>query len=89
MSHNQKLLPYPVRVPGFVNRAVRLGWEVVLSRPEPDEVDLYIKEIGGPEYAFHLRWRVEGISWKSPRDQNVETLAEYLTRRENERKAAA
>lgn len=85
---NKNLLPYPVRVPGFINRAVRLGWEVTLSRPEPDEVDLYIKETGGPEYAFHLRWGVEGISWKSPRDQNVGTLAEYLTRRENERKVA-
>src|SRR5699024_4300240 len=83
------ILPYPVRGPGFVNRAVPLGWEVVLSRPAPGGVDLYIKEIGGQEYAFHRRWRVEGGSWKSPRDQNVETLAEYLTRRENERKAAA
>ena len=88
MTVNQ-ILPYPVRVPGFVNRAVRLGWEVVLSRPKPDEVDLYIKEIGGPEYAFRLRWSFGNDSWGSPRDQNVETLAEYLTRRENERKAAA
>lgn len=86
---NKNLLPYPVRVPGFVNRAVRLGWEVALSRPEPDEVDLYIKEIGGLEYAFRLRWSFGNDSWESPRDQNVETLAEYLTRRENERKAAA
>ena len=86
---SRPVLPVPYRVPGFVTRAARLGWEVSLSRPEPDEVDLYVKEIGGPEYAFHMRWRVEGGSWKSPRDQNVETLAEYLTRRENERKAAA
>lgn len=78
----------PRRVPPIVDRAIRLGWEVSLSRPTDQEVDLYLRQPDGLGYAFSLRWTRQGDRWSSPRAQNIETVTEYLTRMETERKAS-
>lgn len=78
------MTPYPRRVPAIVARALRLGWEVSLSRPKADAVDLYLRETAGREYTFSLQWSRRADSWEAPRAQNVETVVEYITRAELE-----
>lgn len=77
-------LKLPRRVPTLVDRAIRAGWEVELSRPDDETVDLVLREAGGRRYVFDLTWERDGKSWRGPRSQNVESVFEYINRTEKE-----
>ena len=80
---------YPAPVAPLVRRAIKLGWEIQLTKLTPHTVELVPQELTGPEYNFKLRWMHEPTRdrWVSPRAQSIETVREYLKRREEERKA--
>lgn len=80
-------LAVPRRVPSLVDRAVRAGWEVSLTRHDDLSVDLILRETTGLKYSFDLSWDHDGTAWRAPRTQSIESVIEYITRTEKEKEA--